>query len=137
MPQKIAVIIGVGDYPQEVPEAQRLKRLPKAVPDAEAVAAALGDPALGGFAVTLLKNPTKAAMENAINQAFASTRAKDDLVLLYFSGHGVKDLGGRFYLTSAETYKESDGNPRKASALSAAVCHDLLRDCPARRWRRI
>jgi uncharacterized caspase-like protein len=128
---KIAVIIGVSDYPQKMPEAQRLKLLPKAIEDAKAIADVMR--AMGRFDVKLLINPTKSEMEVAINAAFASTRAKDDLILMYFSGHGIKDFSGHFYLCSTETYKQSDGNLLKASSLAATTCHDLMRDCLARR----
>ncbi|MCY7275940.1 MAG: caspase family protein [Phormidesmis sp. CAN_BIN44] len=99
---KIALLIGVSEY------EPGLEGLPSAVNDATAMQQVLTNPEMGEFAaadVTVLQNPSRRAMETAIFNLFAK-RAKEDLVLLYFSGHGVVDEGGEFYFASRDTCKD-------------------------------
>ncbi len=99
---KIALLIGVSEY------EPGLDGLPSAVKDVTAMQQVLANPEMGEFAdadVTVLQNPSRQAMEDAIYNLFAD-RQKEDLVLLYFSGHGVVDDGGEFYFASRFTRKE-------------------------------
>jgi hypothetical protein len=70
--------------------------------DADALATVLSDPEIGGFDVqTLLNEPT-----HVVNEAvedFLSDRSPDDLLLLHFSCHGIKDQEGELYLAMANT----------------------------------
>jgi len=103
--KKIAVVIGVSDYPQHIEAGTALSPLPKAIVDAKAIAQLLEDKDIGDFEVDLLINPSKSKMENAINDAFASSRAKQDMILLYFSGHGIEDISGDFISVAAKLTK--------------------------------
>jgi uncharacterized caspase-like protein len=47
----------------------------------------------------------KGDVEAAVYQLFAN-RKPEDLLLFYFSGHGVKDEAGKLYFTLPETLKE-------------------------------
>ncbi|MEH2423701.1 MAG: caspase family protein [Nostoc sp.] len=88
---KLALLIGVSVY------EPGLNPLPSAVRDVEAVYEVLLHPEMGEFAasdVLRLKNPERQTVEMAIKTLF-SNRHKDDLPLLYFSGHGIKDDRGR------------------------------------------
>ena len=99
---KIALLIGVSDY------ESGLDGLPAAVNDAIAMQQVLTNPNMGEFAdaaVTVLQNPDRQVMEDAIYNLFVN-RQKEDLVLLYFSGHGVLDDGGEFYFASRFTRKD-------------------------------
>ncbi len=99
---KVALLIGVSDY------EPGLTSLPSAVRDVEAMRQVLAHPEMGGFAeadITVLPNPDRQTMENAIYTLFAN-RQKDDLVLFYFSGHGVVDDGGEFYFATRSTRKD-------------------------------
>jgi formylglycine-generating enzyme required for sulfatase activity/uncharacterized caspase-like protein len=99
---KIALLIGVSEY------EPGLEGLPAAVHDVTAMQQVLTHPEMGEFAesaVTVLQNPDRQVMEDAIYTLFAN-RQRDDLVLLYFSGHGVLDEGGEFYFASRFTRKE-------------------------------
>jgi hypothetical protein len=58
--------------------------------DAEAFAAVLEDPETVGFDVTMLVNEPHHVVGEAIADFYADCR-RDDLTLLYFSGHGLKD----------------------------------------------
>src|SRR4051794_17928619 len=70
--------------------------------DAEALAAALGDPNIGGFEIKTVINRPKHEVERQIEEFFADRR-RDDLLLLYFSGHGLKDDSGRLFLAMSNT----------------------------------
>ena len=52
--------------------------------------------------VSVLINRTEAELRRAINRFFAN-RKRDDLVLFYFSGHGVLDDQGALYLAVKDT----------------------------------
>jgi formylglycine-generating enzyme required for sulfatase activity len=100
---RLALLIGVSDY------EPGLEPLPSAVRDVIAMQEVLAHPELGGFAaeqITVLKNPDRQTMEDRIYRLFAQ-RQRDDLVLLYFSGHGVVDDSGEFYFTTRSTRKEA------------------------------
>nr|VFK33544.1 MAG: Caspase domain-containing protein [Candidatus Kentron sp. MB]VFK34953.1 MAG: Caspase domain-containing protein [Candidatus Kentron sp. MB]VFK77063.1 MAG: Caspase domain-containing protein [Candidatus Kentron sp. MB] len=120
---KIALLIGVGQYP-----ATDLSPLPTAVNDIHALGKVLRHPEMGGFPesqVTLLENPGRVTMEAAIEKLF-SKREQDDLALLYFSGHGIKDETGALHLATFETYKTSDGQLVRASAIPATIVNDHI-----------
>lgn len=68
------------------------RRLVSPVRDAEELARVLGDPSIGGFEVTTLLNENAADVNHKIEEFFIFSEPKpDDLLLLYFSGHGVTD----------------------------------------------
>jgi hypothetical protein len=99
---KIALLIGVSEY------ESGLNGLPSAVNDVIAMQQVLSNPEMGEFAadaVTVLQNPDRHTMETAIFNLF-DKRQREDLVLLYFSGHGVVDEGGEFYFASRDTRKD-------------------------------
>jgi formylglycine-generating enzyme required for sulfatase activity len=111
---KVALLIGVSDY------EPGLNPLPAAVRDVAAVQQVLTHPDMGGFAaaeIRVLQNPDRQTMEDAIYRLFTN-RQKDDLVLLYFSGHGVIDDNGEFYFASRTTCKD-DGKLRPTTAVAA------------------
>ena len=100
---KIALLIGVSEY------EPGLDGLPAAVNDVAAMQQVLANPNMGDFAdaaVTVLQNSSRQAMEDALYRLFAD-RQREDLVLLYFSGHGVVDESGEFYFTTRFTRKEA------------------------------
>lgn len=79
-----------------------LQRLRGPVRDAEALARILADPAIGGFNVRTLVNQPAFVVSEEIEGFFADRR-RDDLLLVYFSCHGVKDDSGRLYFASSNT----------------------------------
>ncbi|MDQ0909587.1 YVTN family beta-propeller protein [Streptomyces canus] len=83
-----------------------LSRLTAPAHDAEALAEVLRDPAVAGFDVTLLVNEPHYRVGEAVGDLFDSRRS-DDLVLLYFTGHGLKDEDGRLYLAMRNTRRGS------------------------------
>jgi hypothetical protein len=79
-----------------------LRRLRAPAVDAEALARVLGDEAIGGFDVRTMLNESTAVVNEAVEEFFAD-RHPDDLLLLHFSGHGVKDDNGELYLATPST----------------------------------
>ena len=123
---KFALLIGVGNY-----ESSELQNLAAALPDVWAMEKVLIDPAIAGFEpidVAVLPNPKPQEMREAIERLFTS-RQKDDLVFLYFSGHGVVDDYGKFYLTCAQT----DKGILNSTAIPATFLHGLMEGCRSQR----
>ncbi|WP_433671571.1 caspase family protein [Nocardia sp. CA-136227] len=79
-----------------------LRQLTAPAHDAEALAEVLADPAIGGFEVTTLINQPHHVVGAAVGDFFTDRR-RDDLTLLYFSGHGLKDDAGKLYLAMTDT----------------------------------
>ncbi len=122
---KVALLIGVSDY------QPGLNSLPAAVRDIEAMEGILQHPEFGAFdQVKRLPNPGLLEMRSAIAALF-SDRDTDDLVLLYFSGHGVTDEYGKFFLTNCDTQKA--GRLNKATVVEAGFVHDLMENCDSER----
>ncbi|MEA5515307.1 caspase, EACC1-associated type [Nodularia sp. UHCC 0506] len=128
MAKKIALLIGISEY------QPGLARLPNAVNDVEAMQRVLVDSERGGFAegdVTVLKNPQRQDMENAIYHLYAN-RQKDDLVLFYFSGHGVTVENGDFYFSTSITQK-NQGKLVLPTAVAAKSVHDWMNQSKSKR----
>ena len=70
--------------------------------DARALAAVLHDPGIGGFEVRTLLNEPAHEVNLAVEEFFADRRP-DDLLLVHFSCHGVKDEDGELYFAMANT----------------------------------
>ncbi|MEO0839847.1 MAG: caspase family protein [Cyanobacteria bacterium J06643_5] len=125
---KVALLIGVSEY------EPGLNALPAAVQDVEAMRRVLVDPEMGDFAdsdITVLKNPQPQKVRNEIYNLFAN-RKKDDLVLFYFSGHGIKDEKGKLYLSTRTTRKDN-GKLVKPSSIAASVLHESINDSRSQR----
>ncbi|EGJ35207.1 uncharacterized caspase domain protein [Moorena producens 3L] len=124
---KRALLIGVSKY------GKGLKPLPGATKDLEEIKGILDSPQLGNFVdVKALSNPDRQEMEEAIEELFASSE-KDDLVLLFFSGHGVKDSSNQLYLTTRITRKNSQGELVKTTAVSARAIHNIMNGSRSKR----
>ncbi|MEA5514018.1 caspase, EACC1-associated type [Nodularia sp. UHCC 0506] len=125
---KIALLIGMSEY-----EAG-LASLPQAEKDVEAIQRVLVNPEMGGFApgdVTVLKNPQRQEMEDAIYKLYANHH-KDDLVLFYFSGHSVIVESGDFYFSTHNT-KKNQGKLKTASAVAAKDVHNWINQSKSKR----
>ena len=125
---KIALLIGVSEY------EPGLDGLPSAVKDVTAMQQVLTNPDMGELAdadVKVLQNPDRQTMETAIYNLFAN-RVKEDLVLLYFSGHGVVDEGGEFYFASRSTCKDQ-GRLVPPTAVAAQTVRNWLEQSRSQR----
>src|SRR5215207_6398309 len=92
-----ALIVASDDYTDP-----GLRRLRAPASDARALAGVLRDPKIGGFEVRTLLNEPAYEVNEAVEEFFA-VRRPDDLLLLHFSCHGVKDEGGELYFAAANT----------------------------------
>jgi formylglycine-generating enzyme required for sulfatase activity/uncharacterized caspase-like protein len=118
---KVALLIGVSEYPPG------LNPLPAAVKDIEALGTVLEDPELGNFdSVEILPNPDCQEMQFAIENLLEN-RTKKDLVLLFFSGHGIKDHAyNKLHFATRITRKNNQGRLVVSSAVAARFIHDLI-----------
>ncbi|MEJ1930883.1 caspase family protein [Nostoc sp. NIES-2111] len=124
---KMALVIGVSDY------EPGLTPLPGSARDVEAMRQVLQQPDVGGFnEVKMLLNPTPQEMQEAIETLFSS-RKKDDLVLLFFSGHGVKDDNGKLHLATRITRKTPQGELIRATAVPASFVQDIMSNSRSKR----
>ncbi|MCA2660460.1 MAG: ABC transporter substrate-binding protein [Microcystis sp. M049S2] len=124
---KFALLIGVSEY------SAGLRPISSAILDVEAMRRVLEHPDMGAFdQVTVLPNPDKGSMEKAVDDLFAD-RQKDDLVLLYFSGHGLKDQKARFFLSTRDTGRDQKGNFSLATALAATKLQEYITDSRSQR----
>ena len=120
---KVALLIGVSEY------GSGLNPLPGAVRDIEAVQQVL-QPIKGGFdEVNLLSNPNPPVMREAIETLF-SGRSKNDIVLLFFSGHIVQDNRGKLHFGTSITCKNPEGELIRVSAVPATFVHNVMRNSP-------
>ena len=98
MGRRVALLIGNGTF---LPDSG-LDNLRGPVNDVERLARVLADPERGCFEVrTLLDRPGSEvfpAIEDIVNDA-----TRDDLVLIFYAGHGKLDGGGRLCLAMADT----------------------------------
>ena len=115
--RKLALLIGVSEYEtgfSPIATAQR---------DVEAMKQVLEEPDIGEFTeIRSLINPDRQEMEEAIETIFSSSE-KDDLILFYFSGHGIKDESGELYFATRRTRKnpQGKGDIIKATAVDASL----------------
>jgi hypothetical protein len=98
------------------------------VPDAARFAKLLQNPDLGGFDTRIVNNATLIAVQRSLHDTLARADA-DDLIIVYLSGHGLKDLFGRFYLALPET----DLSALPATSLSGRYIREQISDAAARK----
>ncbi|MGW1618784.1 caspase, EACC1-associated type [Streptomyces sp. NPDC002172] len=96
--------------------------------DAEALAEVLRDPDIAGFEVTTLVNRPHHEVGSAIGDFFRA-RSHDDLTLLYFTGHGLKDDDGRLHLATVNTRLAN----RTFTSLPAEQIDQAMTACMSRR----
>jgi uncharacterized caspase-like protein len=121
--KKSALIIANSEY-----EDPTLRQLVAPAQDAEALAGVLQDPAIGGFEVqTLLNAPWHQACETI--EAFFEDRERDQLLLFYFSGHGITDDDGLLYFAAPNTQHKR----LRSTAVGARWVNDIMIQCRSRR----
>ncbi|HEX2173537.1 MAG TPA: caspase family protein, partial [Dehalococcoidia bacterium] len=110
MAQKFALVIGNSEY-----DDPKLARLITPGRDVDAFARVLQDPSIGQFdEVIPIVNQTTSTVFREIASFFVDKRP-DDLLLLYFSGHGVRNEDGDLYLA----VKDTDSRFPHATAIPA------------------
>jgi hypothetical protein len=113
--QRRALIIASDEY-----DNPGLSRLKAPAADAEALANVLSDKEIGGFDVQVVHNEPAYTVEGHIEDLFAESQS-DDLVLLHFSGHGLKSDSGELFFAARNTRPDRLG--------STAVAADFVQRC--------
>lgn len=117
---KYALLIGISEY-----QSKSLKSLPGVAKDIEAMQRVLLDSKIGGFdEVKLLPNPDSFTMQSEVEQLFMEKCQKDDIVLLYFSGHGYRHEDGNLFFVSHNTETNPQGQLRIGTAVDAKFIHE-------------
>ncbi len=121
---KYALIIGNNQY-----DDPKLAQLKTPAADSQALAKVLADKDIGSFdQVTPLINKNESEIRRAIS-GFLTNKKPDDLVLVYFSGHGVLDDRGRLFLS----LKDTETTLLKATAIPSTFISDEMDSCRSRR----
>jgi uncharacterized caspase-like protein len=124
MGRKFALLIGNNVY-----QDNKLSKLKTPASDVKALASVLRDPAIGEFdKVTKLINQNHALVSQNISKFFAQ-RMPEDLLLLYFSGHGILDSQGRLYLA----VKDTDLSILRPTSIEARFINEEIDDCRSKR----
>jgi hypothetical protein len=95
--RRAALVVAAHEF-----EDPRFQRLRSPARDVDALAEVLADPEIGGFTVQSVVNQPNGVVQRELERFF-STRTPDDLLLVYFSCHGVKDSTGRLYFATTNT----------------------------------
>jgi formylglycine-generating enzyme required for sulfatase activity len=123
MAKKMALLIGVSEYGAGIPP------LLSALNDVEAMERVLQNPNLGNFAqVERLLNPDSVAMRIAIQKLFKNA-GKEDLLLFFFSGHGITNDDNHLYLATRNTAKDNF----EATAVDANFIQTQSKSCYSKR----
>jgi hypothetical protein len=105
----------------------RLTRLRSPTGDVRALAAVLADPAIGGFDVhELVNRPTDEIKQEM--EGFFDDAGREDLLLLYVTGHGVLSQTRRLYFATANTTLKR----LRATAIEDRFVHDVMEHSRAR-----
>lgn len=124
---KSALIIANSQY-----DDPDLRQLVAPSQDADALARVLSNPAIGGFDVKQLLNRPAREVSEEIERFFLD-RSRDDLLLLYFSGHGIKDDDGQLFFATTDTRLIQHSKPLRSTAVGASFVKDVIRSSNSRR----
>ena len=120
--QRKALILANDKYEQE-----GLRNLLAPAADAEALGRVLGDPHIGEFDVQVIHNEPSHVIQAHIEDLFSESRP-DDVLLLHFSGHGLKSESGELFFAAPNTRP----NRLRATAVAADFVQRCMRDSRAR-----
>lgn len=110
-----ALIVANGEY-----DNAGLQRLGSPAADADALAGVLGDRAISDFEVSVVRNETAHVVQAEIEDLCLEGRP-DDVLLMHFSCHGLKDDSGGLYFAARNT--------RPDRLRSTAVPADFVQQC--------
>ncbi|NIK58065.1 caspase, EACC1-associated type [Kribbella shirazensis] len=110
--KRLALVVANDQY-----DDPGLRQLLAPAHDAAALAEVLADPAVGGFDVQVLRNASAQEIRFGVEDFFAD-RGPEDLLLLHFSCHGLKNAAGELFLAVADT--------RPTRLASTAVAADFV-----------
>lgn len=108
--------------------------LPGVQQDIAVMKQVLDHPKIAAFdEVQTLLNPNPQVLAESL-ESFCQDREADDLILVYFSGHGVVlDDHGRFGLTTSMSRTNAQDKVVRSTLVSADLLQDILDDCKAER----
>lgn len=115
--QRRALIIANDLY-----ENEGLRHLLSPAADAEALGRVLGDAEVGGFEVRVVHNEPSHVMGAHVEDLFSEAKP-DDVLLVHFSGHGLKSESGELYFAARNTRPNRLGS----TALSADFVQRCMR----------
>lgn len=107
---------------------QDLKPLVAPQVDADSFARVLGDKNIGGFKIKLLLNQQSGVILETLEDFFAD-KQRDDLLLFYFSGHGIKSEDGKLYFAQTNTIRTR----LKSTSVSAEQINEMMKGSKSRR----
>jgi hypothetical protein len=113
--QRKALIVANDQYEQSA-----LRDLLAPAADAEALGRVLGDRQVGDFTVQVVRNEPSYIIQALIEELFSESRS-DDVLLVHFSGHGLKSESGELFFAAANTRPNRLG--------STAVSADFVQRC--------
>lgn len=88
------------------PDEPKLRDLDCPENDVDGLSAMLNDDAIGGFTdLVVIKNQPHHVVLRAIHQMLRKA-GRDDLVLIFYAGHGKLDRAGRLHLATVDTVNE-------------------------------
>ena len=119
---KLALLVGVSKYDFD------LDPLPGCERDVQAMEEVLKHPEMGSFDQTqILTNTDPQELRKNIERFFSNCQ-KNDLLLFYFSGHGIINNTSKLYLATSETNKEE----LLSTAIPSSFIHELIENSPSR-----
>jgi len=121
--KRSALIVATSQY-----KDHRLAPLDGPGRDAEGLRTVLANREIGGFDVRLAINSRVDSVRRTL-EAFFADRARDDLLLVHFSGHGLKDDDGQLYLAAADTQIDR----LLSTGIDAAWVNRLMNRCRSER----
>ena len=113
--QRKALIVASGEY-----EHEGLRRLLSPAVDAAALAEVLENPHIGGFDVQIVHNEPAHDIQAQIEDLFSDARP-DDVLLVHFSCHGLKNEAGELFFAARNT--------RPSRLASTAISADFVQRC--------
>ncbi|MEZ4869693.1 MAG: caspase family protein [Caldilineaceae bacterium] len=113
---RYAIIIGTSDF-----EDMRLSRLASPAMDAMKLAQILQNRNIGTYDVKMFLNSSSYSVNRAI-EGFFDNRRREDTLLLYYSGHGIKDIEGRLYFAASDTQVDL----LLSTAVSASLISEMI-----------
>ena len=116
--QRIALIIANDEYDHEA-----LRDLLAPAADAKALGRVLGDRQIGDFTVQVMRNEPAHVIQAQIEDLFSKSRP-DDVLLLHFSGHGLKSESGELFFAASNTRPDR----LRATAVSADFVQRCMQD---------
>jgi tetratricopeptide (TPR) repeat protein len=123
MPAREALIVASAQYTDPL-----LRQLQAPQADAAGLIEVLSNQEIGGFQTKALIDRPSYEIAAAIEEFFLD-RQPDDLLLLYFSGHGIKDVDGRLYFATINTKRSL----LLATSVPASMVNDAMLRSRSRR----